>query len=246
MNTKTLFGLISVGIIVIGAGGYSYYSIKESPSVESSARSSNNPILNVNKSQSLKTHQSNSFDSSFTPPVTDHESDKNTFSTREGTSLTALERETFTGSQANGLDRQESNVWPDTAESSLSLYGNVGALTWEPSTVSDYESIQIRVSGPNNVAITEDFYSGEVAIITEPLPDGYYHWQSVTTPKIDPFIKKQLTAVRESGDSVKERELLQRFRDEGRLLTHEQAKNNVRSGGFRVVNGQILDGDIRE
>ncbi len=251
----TLTGLVSAGII-IGVAGSSYFSNENSSLKPSSVSLSNDPLVTGTKTQNNSmsrsakqghdSRQSNPFDVNYTPPATERDTEGDLLGPDTQAVLTASESASYTDSQASYLERPEQLIKPDTTESSLLVFGDVGSLTWEPSSFTDYESIQIQLSGPDNITIKKDFYSGEVASITESLPDGYYNWQSITTPTIDPYVRQQMTAVRESGDLVAETELKQRFRDEGSLLTREQAKNNLQSGGFRVANGQILDGSIRE
>jgi hypothetical protein len=129
----------------------------------------------------------------------------------------------------------------------MQVQGAVGNLTWTPAqTTNQYDNIQVKVSGPEGVAINKTFGAGESAMITDSLPDGYYKWETVTTPSIPPHIKEQMREVRNSGDINAERKLMKQLQSQGYMPTPEQAKNNVQSGGFRVIDGQVLDSSEAE
>jgi hypothetical protein len=144
---------------------------------------------------------------------------------------------------AAATDTYSTNTSSASENPPMQVYGTVGNLTWEPArTATQYDNIQLKVSGPEGTAINETFGAGEAAMITESLPDGYYKWETVTTPSIPAHIRQEMQEVRNSGDPKAEQALLKRLQNEGYMPTREQARNNVQSGGFRIVDGQVVTG----
>ena len=254
----TIIELISTGII-IGAVGSFFFS-GENPSSELSSGALKNDFLATSKSKDnyliieneqqndkSKVQQSNSFDLSLITPKAKHRNEESLFKFDVRRATVDSGSSLYAAPEASSIEGPEVISKPNTDENTVSVFGNVGALTWQlPTSNRFYESIQLKLNGPDNTAIVKDFHNGAAVNIYESLADGYYNWQSVVTPTMDLNVRQQMIAVREAGDSVEEERLKQQFISEGRLLTREQARNNIQSGGFRVINGQMIDGNIAE
>lgn len=251
MKTVTLIGLIAAGVIV-GATANSYLSEKSSSS-RSSATQEVTPSDNPEYSEKLPSMTSSSpypaaqkslaTDGNIQPASNGDENLPNAESmnaTTDADSSAVIEEQMLSIPKPEHIDKLDTNT------PALSVMGDVGGLTWEPEQATDYKNLQIQLNGPDELQITRDFSSGEIASITESLPDGYYNWQAITTPSINPYIRQQMAAVRESGDAQAEQQLRQRLESEGHIPTREQAKNNTQSGGFRVANGALIDSALTE
>lgn len=110
-------------------------------------------------------------------------------------------------------------------------------LEWDAPTEISYTSAELTIIGPDGKRMQHSFVPGEAIVVQESLPDGHYLWESVITPEIDPYVREEMRAVRESGDFAAEQELVERLRSEGSIPTEAEAQNNRKTGSFSVRNG---------
>ncbi|RBP50991.1 hypothetical protein [Arenicella xantha] len=110
-------------------------------------------------------------------------------------------------------------------------------VEWSAPENIDYSRADITIVGPDGQRIQQSFGPGESLSMDSSLPDGVYTWESVISPQVDESVRVEMQAVRSSGDSAAELELLQRLRNEGSLPTEEQGDQNRQSGSFSVING---------
>ena len=138
------------------------------------------------------------------------------------------------------------------------IKGDASAIYWEPNLkaavyqvgeAASYANLDLTVSGPTGKIIKQRFTPDQpVKLGAEAggFTDGLYKWQTVAAPVIDPSVRKEMAAVRESGDLAAEQALIARLRGQGVLPTEEQARDNVQSGHFTIRDGALLPSDIIE
>ncbi len=148
--------------------------------------------------------------------------------------------EPYAASEAQGATENEMPA--------IAVTGNANLLTFEPrgEVPIQYDNVALRVAGGDGIEISQKFGSGEPVSLSHNLPDGVYTWEAVTAPTIDPYVRQQMAAVRESGDIKAERALIKKLRREGYLPTEQQANANRQAGHFRIQNGELVRGDITE
>ncbi|MEM7358803.1 MAG: hypothetical protein AAF431_06890 [Pseudomonadota bacterium] len=113
-------------------------------------------------------------------------------------------------------------------------------LEWDAPSDTYYSAAELTIVGANGQKIQRTFAPGEAIVVQEQLEDGHYQWESVITPEIDPYVREEMAAVRQSGDFEAEQALIERLRSEGSLPTEEEAENNRKSGSFSVQNGVAI------
>jgi hypothetical protein len=136
--------------------------------------------------------------------------------------------------------------------------GYAGSIYWEPnvakgdaafSDANTYAHLDLKLSSPTGKLIQQRFQPGEpVGLSAEQgvLPDGLYKWETVAVPTVDPQVRAEMVAVRESGDFTAEQALIARLRGRGMLPTEAQARSNVQSGHFTIRGGEMVRGDVAE
>ncbi|MFT5135534.1 MAG: hypothetical protein ACI8XV_000560 [Arenicella sp.] len=121
-----------------------------------------------------------------------------------------------------------------------------GIARWKVPQNIAYSNAKITISSDEGETAVRNFSAGEAIELYGNLPDGVYGWKSVITPQIDDFVRKQMRAVRESGDINAERELASRLRDEGSIPTESEALENVQYGNFIVLGGVVNPSSVEE
>lgn len=114
-----------------------------------------------------------------------------------------------------------------------------GIVRWEQPRDIAYSSAKITLSNGSGETIVREFGATESIELYGELPDGVYGWESVITPQISDSVRAEMRAVRFSGDINAERELAARLRSQGSLPTEQEARDNVQSGSFIVLNGVV-------
>jgi hypothetical protein len=114
-----------------------------------------------------------------------------------------------------------------------------GVVRWQQPQNLAYSNAKITISNGSGETIVRDFGAGESIELYGELPDGAYGWESVITPQVSESVRAEMRAVRSSGDINAERELAARLRSEGSLPTEQEARDNVQSGSFIVLNGVV-------
>ncbi len=148
---------------------------------------------------------------------------------------------------------QSSQSYADTGIDRLSFakqQDDSGYITWQAPEEIDYKQADLLISGPNGQTIKRTFTAGEPISLDVPLPDGTYNWESVISPNVDPYVREEMRAVRESGNLEAEQALIARLRSEGALPSEEQSNANRQSGTFVVRDGvarpSLVDGPTDE
>jgi len=121
-----------------------------------------------------------------------------------------------------------------------------GVIRWQQPQDLAYANAKITISSDGGETIVRDFGSGEPIELYGDLPDGVYGWESVITPQVSDSVRDEMRAVRSSGDINAERELAARLRAEGSLPTEQEARDNVQSGSFIVLNGVVNPRAVEE
>jgi len=121
-----------------------------------------------------------------------------------------------------------------------------GVIRWQQPQDLAYSNAKITISSDSGETIVRDFSGGESIELYGDLPDGVYGWESVITPQVSESVRSEMRAVRSSGDFNAERELAARLRAEGSLPTEQEARDNVQSGSFIVLNGVVNPHSIEE
>jgi hypothetical protein len=121
-----------------------------------------------------------------------------------------------------------------------------GVIRWQQPQDLAYSNAKITISSNSGETIVRDFGSGESIELYGDLPDGVYGWESVITPQVSDSVRDEMRAVRSSGDLNAERELAARLRAEGSLPTEQEARDNVQSGSFIVLNGVVNPRAVEE
>jgi len=127
----------------------------------------------------------------------------------------------------------------------LGVSGDASALYWDAPEFN-YDHLQLRLSGPGNIIVEQRFSSSELAMVSRDLPDGLYKWETYVAPDIPESVRTRMRAVREAGDLNAERALISELRGQGYLPSEQQAQANVKSGHFRIYEGEIVRQDIVE
>lgn len=165
-------------------------------------------------------------------------------------------------SSEDGADNQgeslisQSRAMPATSirqtnAAAISVTGDVGSLTFEPerstrTALPDIKATSVSVMGDGGEVLEFSSEHGQPVIVTSNLDDGFYKWEAVHQPELNPRVDEELSAAREAGDFQAERQLKREYRRQGLLPTEEEAEANVQSGTFRVLNGQMVDKDAAE
>jgi hypothetical protein len=121
-----------------------------------------------------------------------------------------------------------------------------GIVRWEPPQNMAYSNAKITISSGDGERAVRIFAEGEAIELYGALPDGVYGWKSVITPQIDESVRKQMRAVRATGDISAERELASRLRAEGSIPTESEALENVQYGNFIVLDGVVNPSSVEE
>lgn len=121
-----------------------------------------------------------------------------------------------------------------------------GVIRWQQPQDLAYSNAKITISSLDGETIVRDFSSGESIELYGDLPDGVYGWESVVTPQVSDSVRDEMRAVRSSGDINAERELAARLRAQGSLPTEQEARDNVQSGSFIVLNGVVNPRAVEE
>lgn len=158
------------------------------------------------------------------------------------------EREFEESSESTQLDEQYDEQFYDEPSPTVSFDSqpSEGVIRWVQPQNLAYTNAKITISSDSGETIVRDFSSGEAIELYGELPDGVYGWESVITPEVDESVRAEMRAVRSSGDINAERELAARLRDEGSLPTEQQARDNVQSGSFIVLNGIVSPRGVSE
>ena len=114
-----------------------------------------------------------------------------------------------------------------------------GIIRWVQPQDLAYSNAQITLFSDSGETLVRDFSAGESIELYGELPDGVYGWESVITPQISESVRSEMREVRASGDFEAERELVAALRAEGSLPTEQEARDNVQSGSFVVLNGVV-------
>ena len=106
------------------------------------------------------------------------------------------------------------------------------SLDWAPR--GSYESMKLRVSGPDGLIIEQSFGAGQQPTFSlfdkagQRLPDGQYRWELSAAPQLSPAAKRELAAARRSGDPA----AMEKLRQSGVL-----GDAGVQSGTFAISGG---------
>lgn len=163
--------------------------------------------------------------------------------------------ETVAAEEPSGSDESNLPSADPAAQAGLSgqsdsvvtrVSGDVGNLTFERrsrdnTSLPTIDATSVSVVGEDGRTFEFSSSTGQPVVVTQSLDDGLYKWEAVHQPDLDPRVRQEMTAVRESGDIEAERRLMRKFRKQGLLPTEEEVKGNVQSGSFRVAGGQLVD-----
>jgi hypothetical protein len=146
------------------------------------------------------------------------------------------------------IEEDYANDVYDEASRTLSIDNepSEGVIRWQQPQDLAYSNAKITISSDSGETIVRDFGSGESIELYGELPDGVYGWESVITPQVSESVRDEMRAVRSSGDFNAERELAARLRAEGSLPTEQEARDNVQSGSFIVLNGVVNPRAVEE
>ncbi|HAU67132.1 MAG TPA: hypothetical protein DCW52_01910 [Gammaproteobacteria bacterium] len=122
---------------------------------------------------------------------------------------------------------------------SIDVEPSEGIIRWEQPQNLAYSNAKITLFSDSGETLVRDFSSGESIELYGELPDGVYGWESVITPQISESVMAEMRAVRSSGDFNAEQELVASLRAEGSIPTEQEARDNVQSGSFVVLNGVV-------
>lgn len=140
-------------------------------------------------------------------------------------------------STEDGFD--ESTYSEPASTVSFSSEPSEGVVRWDQPKDLAYSNAKITISNGRGETIVREFNAAESIELYGELPDGVYGWESVITPQVSDTVKAEMRAVRSSGDINAERELAARLRSQGLLPTEQEARDNVQSGSFIVLNGVV-------
>lgn len=141
-------------------------------------------------------------------------------------------------------DAQEEAYEAPSKIVSFSSTSNDGVIKWDQPQGTNYSSTKISISNQSGETIVRNFNNGESMELYGELPDGLYKWKSVVSPRVDEYVRKEMREVRSLGNINAERELIARLRAEGSLPTEKEARDNVQSGSFIVVNGVASPSEV--
>ena len=109
------------------------------------------------------------------------------------------------------------------------------SLDWSPR--GSYESMKLRVSGPEGFILEQSFAAGEQPSLSifdkagQRLADGQYRWELTGAPQLSAAAKRQLAAARRSGDPA----AMEKLRQSGVL-----GEGGVQSGTFAIQAGSFV------
>ncbi len=120
-----------------------------------------------------------------------------------------------------------------------------GQLVWsvdgaQYSSNDTLSRIDVSVVGDGGANHQQSFKQGETLSMTQTLADGFYNWEMVTVPSLDPQMKAQLSNARKNMTAAEQEQLMARYRTQGMLPTQAEIEANRQSGYFRIVNGAIV------
>ncbi|MDB4285302.1 hypothetical protein N9903_00145 [bacterium] len=119
---------------------------------------------------------------------------------------------------------------PEVAEEIISPT----VISWRP-LLSDYQSMVLKVAGPEDLYLREEFPRGswpELLLSFEdgaPLPDGSYRYEIMVVPTLAPHVRAELVRSRETGD----RTIVEDLQNSGAL----PSESMIQSGHFRIRDG---------
>lgn len=145
--------------------------------------------------------------------------------------------------QANLGDNQDdySHHEPEHVPDAVVFQGNDnGYVEWQAPVEVAYVVADVVVITPSGKRLSRSYTPGEPMVLDENLPDGFYTWESVVTPEIDPYARKEMIQARESGNLQQEQALMQKLRDQGSIPTATEARENKQSGAFLVTDGVAI------
>ncbi len=129
---------------------------------------------------------------------------------------------------------------------SVNVSGDATMVYWDMEEGVEYEEMEVILAQSDGSQIKQRFKPGEEVSFAEDLPDGTYQWETRATPYIDPEIRQEIRAARESGDNAEEQKLITMYREQGYLPTREEIESNFQSGSFTIRDGLIVNGALRE
>ncbi len=134
----------------------------------------------------------------------------------------------------------------------IAVNGENGNLVWAPVDQErhldekNYRAFRLNISGPDGKVVEHSFGYGETPMLATSLNDGHYVWQSTIQPEIDPAIREQLMAVRESGNREAIKKKIEEFQQQGLFPSEDEIASNKQSGHFRVMDGQLVSANLEE
>ena len=230
-NKKKL-NLWTIGVVLLTTGlvtGCSENSEQDTSSSESEIK-----IVNPNQSDKVP-EASPSEPAQAHTHTHEHAAEDNSSANRrpqEQDSTNSFSEEVTTDASIDGSysDSQADHV-------TIAPKSESGYVEWSPPKEIDYQQADLVVIAPSGERIKRSFSSGEPIVLDESLPDGVYKWESVVSPKVDPYVREEMQAVRNSGNLESEEALIRRLRNEGSLPTEAQSEANRQSGTFIVRDG---------
>lgn len=106
---------------------------------------------------------------------------------------------------------------------------------------ANYEALTLEMTGPMGYKKEFKFNSEETIAVFDKFMDGQYKLEIVAVPRVNPDAMKRLMRHRERGEMLEMEEKKLRFQKEGLLPTDEESANNRIYGGFRLVEGKLVD-----
>jgi hypothetical protein len=101
-----------------------------------------------------------------------------------------------------------------------------------------YNKLLLSVAQPNGDVIKKTFNSKEQPYFNGPLSDGQYQWEVSIMPIVSKKASNALKKLRETGD----RNEVERLKTTGEFYNGP----TTQSGSFMVVNGAIVENDLKE
>ena len=107
-------------------------------------------------------------------------------------------------------------------------------------------TVAVQVIGGGQILIDRTFSVQDRLHVEHPLADGNYRWRAVISPTLDSDVKYRLAAARGAGDSAEIQHLTTVFQKEGRLLQASEARQNILSGFFMILDGLRVEGGLEK
>ncbi|MGR9098969.1 MAG: hypothetical protein ACU826_00225 [Gammaproteobacteria bacterium] len=119
--------------------------------------------------------------------------------------------------------------------------GDATEVIWIIHAGNRYQRAELRVSPPEGGEVSIQVFDSSETPYYNPAGDGFYDYELTLLPAVSQALSEELGAARAAAGGQEARSAVAALKAQGALPESE-----VYTGGFRIFNGELVVGDIKE